>query len=189
MPERTAHAEWMARIAGKRDAEAFAQLFDHFAPRLKGYLLGLGADPVTAEEIVQDTMTAVWRKADLFDAQKSSLATWIFRIARNRRIDLLRRRRGQTIDLEGFDVADEDLPDPDTGLDARQRETRVHAALAGLPDEQRSLVELSFFAELSHSDIAERTGLPLGTVKSRIRLAFARMRKALEADDKVDTPQ
>jgi RNA polymerase sigma-70 factor (ECF subfamily) len=172
---------WVTAVAERRDREAFARLFDHFAPRLNAYLLRLGTDPATAEEIAQEAMVTLWRKAALFDPQRSSLATWLYRVARNRRIDLLRRDR-----LDFLDTADPVLESADGSdllaqVDLQQREEAVRAALAGLPAEQLSLVRLAFFDGLSHSQISERTGLPLGTVKSRIRLGFARLRRSLEA--------
>ena len=98
-------AAWAADVAKRRDRAAFTRLFDHFAPRLNAYMLRLGTDPALAEEIVQDVMSTLWRKADLFDPAKSSLSTWLYRIARNRRIDLARRNRGCL--LYTSDAADE----------------------------------------------------------------------------------
>lgn len=180
------HAALVAAVAQERDREAFARLFDHFAPRLTAYLLRQGADAAQAEEIVQDTMVTLWRKAALFDPGKSSLTTWLYRIARNRRIDLMRRDRDMPLEPENpvFDIAD--TTDLEGELDASQREAAVRSAMQTLPEEQRSLVVLAFFDGLSHSDIAERTGLPLGTVKSRIRLAFTRLRRTLESDGVVE---
>ncbi len=145
-----------------------------------------GADAGTAEEIVQDAMVTLWRKAALFDPAKSSLTTWLYRIARNRRIDLMRRDRSTPVEPENpvFDVAD--TTDVEGEVDATQREAAVRVAMASLPDEQRTLVVLAFFDGLSHSEIAERTNLPLGTVKSRIRLAFTRLRRTLEAGGVVE---
>jgi RNA polymerase sigma-70 factor (ECF subfamily) len=171
----------VARVAAERDREAFAVLFDHYAPRLSTYLQRLGADPAAAEEIAQDSMIALWRKAELFDPAKSSVGTWLYRIARNRRIDLLRRSRGVTIDIDDAVPPVDETPAPDEQLGARQRETLVRHAMTGLPPEQLKLVRLAFFEGRSHSEIAESTGLPLGTVKSRIRLAFTRLRRSLEA--------
>jgi len=170
-----------AAVAERRDRQAFTRLFDFFAPRLQAYLVRLGTDPASAEEIAQDAMTTLWRKASLFDPDKSSLATWLYRIARNRRIDMLRRNRASIIEPEDpvFDMVDE--TDIEGQFDAQQREEAVRSALAGLPQEQLDLVRLAFFDGLSHSQISERTGLPLGTVKSRIRLAFTRLRRTLEA--------
>lgn len=182
------HADWLEAVAKCQDKAAFARLFGHFGPRVKAYLLRLGADEPMAEEIAQDVMVTVWRKASLFDRSKSSPSTWLFRIARNRRIDVLRRRRTITMDTQAMVIEDETLPDPNLTLDEEKRQGRIRAALAKLPQQQLQLVELAFFTELSHSQIAEETGLPLGTVKSRIRLAFGRLRRLLEEDDEVDAP-
>ena len=177
------HAALMALVAERRDREAFATLFDYYSPRLNAYLLRLGADSATAEEITQETMVTLWRKADLFDSAKSSLATWLYRVARNRRIDIARRDRVDFVDPSEYalDIPDDQTPDADGQLDAQTREDVLRGAMEGLPEEQRALVRLAFFDSLSHSEIAIRTGLPLGTVKSRIRLAFSRLRRSLEA--------
>lgn len=182
------HADWLEAVAANADRDAFAQLFDHFGPRLKAYLMRIGADESMAEEVTQDVMVTLWRKAALFDRSKSSVATWLFRIARNRRIDVLRRKRAITVDTETMVIEDESLPDPVETLDEEKRQGRIRTALKQLPPEQLQLVELAFFTELSHSQISEETGLPLGTVKSRIRLAFGRLRRILEDDDGVDAP-
>ena len=186
MTAATELASLVDAVATRRDRAAFTVLFDHFAPRLNGFLLRQGCDPATAEEIVQDTLSALWRKAHLFDPAKSSLSTWIYRIARNRRIDLARRDRSDRIDPE--DPILHPLPEtePDRAIDARRREQVLRLALDGLPAEQLELVRLAFFEGLSHAQVAERTGLPLGTVKSRIRLAFSRLRRVLEADGVVE---
>ncbi len=181
----TSHSELAAlaaAVAENRDREAFARLFDHFAPRLNAHLLRLGTEPARAEEITQDVMVVLWRKASLFDPRKSSLSTWLYRIARNRRIDVARRERIGTLDLDEAGVEPLDDTDLEREYDSQQREEAVRLAMASLPEEQLSLVRLAFFDGLSHSQIAERTGLPLGTVKSRIRLAFTRLRRTLEAD-------
>lgn len=180
------HGRLAARVAASRDREAFAILFDHFAPRINGYLQRLGTDPAAAEEIAQDVMTVLWQKAHLFDPDKSSLATWLFRIARNRRIDALRRDRSHLLDPEDPILRPEEETPADVRIDESRREARVRAALGDLPADQLALVRLAFFEGLTHSQIAERDRIPLGTVKSRIRLAFARLRRALEADPKVD---
>ena len=151
----------VAALVEHRDRAAFAQLFDYFVPRLQSHLIRLGTDAAQAEEITQDVMVTLWHKAHLFDSQKSALGTWLFRIARNRRIDRLRRNR---IDF----------------VDPGKQEDKIRLALADLPEEQLTLVRLAFFDGLSHSEIAEKTGLPLGTVKSRIRLAFTRLRRGME---------
>lgn len=180
------HARLAARIASARDRDAFIVLFDYFAPRLNAYLRRLGSDAASAEDLVQEVMTVLWHKAQLFDPQKSSLATWLFRIARNRRIDGARRDRSHLIDPED-PIFQPDAPDQaDVELEARQRDERVRAAMSDLPDNQAELLRYAYFIGLTHSEIAEQTGLPLGTVKSRIRLAFKRLRAVLEADPRAD---
>ncbi len=158
------HLEWAAlvgAVAERRDREAFARLFDHFVPRIEAYLMRLGADPATAEEVSQDVMLTLWRKAQLFDPQKSSVTTWLYRIARNRRIDAVRRDRLDYIDPmdSAFDEVSEEFA-PDLAMDIQQREDILRTAIRELPEEQLSLVRLAFFDGLSHSLIAERTGLP-----------------------------
>jgi RNA polymerase sigma-70 factor (ECF subfamily) len=175
------------KVARLRDRNAFAELFDHFAPRINAYLQRLGMDRLAAEELTQEVMIVLWHKADLFDPAKSSLATWLFRIARNRRIDAMRRDKARIFDMNDPQLRPEETADADGEIDARRRDERVRAALEALPSEQIELVRLAFFLGLSHSQIAERTGLPLGTVKSRLRLAFQRLRRVLEADPMIDT--
>jgi RNA polymerase sigma factor (sigma-70 family) len=175
-------ADLVAAVAERRDRNAFAHLFDYFAPRVHAYLLRLRVDPVAADELTQEVMTTLWQKAALFDRSKSSVATWLFRIARNRRIDAHRRER----DLSPVDGPALNVPDtalmPDDSVDAAQRDRMVRIALDRLPAEQLELVRLAFFDGMSHSEIADLTGLPLGTVKSRLRLAFSRLRRALDEE-------
>ncbi len=165
-------------IAGHADREAFTQLFNHFAPRVKGYLMRLGASAVAAEELAQETLLMVWRKAAQFDPSRAGASTWIFTIARNLRIDALRRDRPAP---PADDPAGEQIePQADALVLAVERDGRVRKALQALSREQAQIVELSFFSEEPHSAIAERLKLPLGTVKSRLRLAMARLRTLLE---------
>jgi RNA polymerase sigma factor (sigma-70 family) len=187
VPDNDELAALVDRVARLQDRDAFIILFDHYAPRINGYLQRLGTPAGVAEELAQDVMVTLWRKAALFDSGKSSVGTWLFRIARNRRIDMLRRDRMADVD-ENDPALQPSAPD-EVGevLDAQRREERVRVALKHLPAEQLALVELAFFKNLTHSQIADETGLPLGTVKSRIRLAFTRLRKILEDDDQVDT--
>ncbi|GAA0786029.1 sigma-70 family RNA polymerase sigma factor [Roseibium denhamense] len=179
-------SDLIVKVAVDRDKSAFVELFDHFAPRLKGYLMKQGADDAVAEEIAQDVMVTLWRKADLFDPKKSSASTWLFRVARNRRIDRLRRQKTAELDPEEPSLQPAAPADVAVEMDARLREKRVRVALSTLPDDQKQVVEMAFFLGLSHSEIADRTELPLGTVKSRIRLAFGRLRRLIEADEAVD---
>ena len=173
-------ADQVRRVAVERDVAAFTALFDYFAPRINAYLLRIGTDPTVAEEITQEAMVVLWQKAHLFDPAKSSLATWLFRVARNRRIDVLRRSRGMVLDEEATLAVADDGDSPDQGIDSSRRADRVRAAMAELPREQAALIQLSFFDERSHSEISAATGLPLGTVKSRIRLAFGQLRRRLD---------
>lgn len=182
MSQRSEWNDLVHLVATRRDREAFARLFDHFVPRLEGYLLRTGLDSGTAEEVSQDVMVTLWHKAALFDPTKSSLTTWLYRVARNRRIDIARRDRLDFLDPN--EPALTQIPEEngfDAALDGQRREDAVRNLMADLPPEQRDLVDLAFYTGLSHSEIAERTGLPLGTVKSRLRLAFSRLRRGLEA--------
>lgn len=179
-------ARLAASIAKDRDRAAFERLFDHFAPRINGYLQRLGADSGAAEDIAQDVMSTLWRKAALFDPAKSSLATWLFRVARNRHIDGLRHNRVDILDEREPTLQPSVSPNPFDTIAVQKRDEAVRLALEELPGEQLDLVRLAFFEQLSHSEIATRTGLPLGTVKSRLRLAFTRLRKALETSGVID---
>jgi RNA polymerase sigma-70 factor (ECF subfamily) len=171
---------WLRAIAEQRDEAAFERLFATFAPRVKGLLRRSGSDDARTEELAQEAMLTVWRKAHLYDPRKAAPATWIFCIARNIRIDALRRERRCDIDPDDpLFVADPE-PAPDASFEAGQREERVRRAMANLPADQVRVLELSFFQGKAHGEIAAALGLPLGTVKSRLRLAFGRLRAALE---------
>jgi len=166
----------LLRVAAERDRSAFAALFTHFAPRVKAYLIRLGASSGVAEELAQEALLSVWRKAHLFDPAKASAATWLFTIARNLRIDAIRREKRPELDPEDF------MPEPgadaDAGLMLAENEGRLRLALRELPVDQIQVVELSFFADKPHSQIAEE----LGTVKSRLRLAMGRLKRAMGGD-------
>jgi len=140
----------------------------------------LGADEAAAEELAQETMLTVWRRATTFDPSKSSVSTWMFTIARNRRIDILRKERRPEFDPEDPMLVPDEPPDPQEELGAAQEGRMLRDAIEDLPDEQRELVMLAFYQDMSHREIAERSGLPLGTVKSRLRLALGRLRKAVD---------
>lgn len=168
----------VVRIRDDQDRDAFTELFDHFAPRVKGFLIKSGADAGLAEECTQDVMATLWHKSHQFDPSRASVATWIFTIARNRKIDLLRRQRRP--EPEDLGWGPEEEPDQ-TDVIALQQETEmVGNALAALPPAQRELIEKAYFGDLTHSEIAAETGLPLGTIKSRIRLALDRLRHAMK---------
>ncbi|MFZ1884059.1 MAG: sigma-70 family RNA polymerase sigma factor [Rhodoplanes sp.] len=175
-------------VATKRDRASFIALFQHFAPRVKTFMLRSGASEAMAEEIAQETMLTVWRKADLFVAGSHGAAAWIFTIARNLRIDALRReQRGNASSSESDNddarIAVESHLDkqltPEAQFAAAQSQDNVRKAMAQLSDEQLRVIELSFFEEKTHSEIAEHLQIPIGTVKSRSRLALARLRALL----------
>jgi RNA polymerase sigma factor (sigma-70 family) len=172
--------ELVVRVARDQDRVAFAALFDHFAPRVKGYLMRLGADDGAAEELAQEVMLAVWRRAASFNPALASVGTWVFTIARNKRIDRLRRERRPEIAPDDPALAPDPVVSADVALDAAETAVRLRAAIGSLPEEQALLLRMAYFEDKSHNVIATETRLPLGTVKSRIRLALGRLRTALE---------
>ena len=173
-------ADFLQRIAERGDVEAFRKLFQSYAPRVKSYMMRQGADANTAEELAQETMLTVWRKASLYSGEKGSATTWIFTIARNLRIDRLRRELTWVALPDGHDEEASSDALPDEILSDQERKVRVQQALSVLPADQHEVVSLSYVEGLSHSEIAERLGLPLGTVKSRMRLAYQKIRELVE---------
>jgi RNA polymerase sigma-70 factor (ECF subfamily) len=170
----------IAAIARSGDRAAFAELFDHFAPRVKGLLMRGGAPAELAEEVAQETLLAVWRKAALFDPAKASASTWIATIARNLRIDIARRETRSRLS-QVYEILDEEAPEqPDAMLSGTERDARVRAAMTQLSPDQYRVVELAFIEGFSHQDVADRLAIPLGTVKSRLRLALSHLRGRLE---------
>ena len=168
----------MARIRDSQDQEAFAELFAHFAPRVKGFLIRSGTDASLAEECAQEVMATCWHKAQMFDPTRASVATWIFTIARNRKIDVL--RKAQRPEPEDLGWGPQEEPDQSDALVLQQETEKLGKALAELPAPQRQLIQKAYFGDLTHSEIAAETGLPLGTIKSRIRLALERLRHAMK---------
>jgi RNA polymerase sigma-70 factor (ECF subfamily) len=166
----------IARIVSSQDRSAFEALFLAFAPRLKTYLMLRGAAPDRAEDLAQETLLLVWRRAAHFDPGRASLGAWMFTIARNMRIDALRREqsaRNYALSLHE-PVAHEATPH--TASEAAQTQARLRQAVAELPPEQIEIVLLSYYEDKPQAEIAAQLGLPLGTVKSRLRLAVARLR-------------
>ncbi|WP_307611614.1 sigma-70 family RNA polymerase sigma factor [Variovorax boronicumulans] len=186
MPTNEELSGWLQAVARAGDKQAFAALFKHFAPRVKSFLKMCGASDTLAEELTQETMVSVWRKAGTFDPQRSAPSTWIFSIARNHRVDHLRRRGNHLLaDEENLtDLVPDPTPSPADQVLAGEREARVRHAMSQLSPGQRQLLHLSFFEEHAHARIAHDLDLPLGTVKSRIRLAVARLRQLLEGLDR-----
>jgi RNA polymerase sigma-70 factor (ECF subfamily) len=173
---------WLREISEDRNKSSFARLFEYFAPRLIAFFVRAGVPRDAAEEIAQDTMIAIWRKASLYDASRSGVSTWVFTIARNVRIDRARRdgRRSRTelgaLEEPGLDASGEDR------LLADERDARIRSAVGSLPADQAAVIQLSFFSDLPHAEIARELRIPLGTVKSRLRLAMAKIRSSWETD-------
>ena len=174
----TGHEDLLVRVGTFKDKAAFAELFHYFAPRIKSYLLKNGADEATAEEIAQNTMVTVWEKAGSYSPDKAAASTWIFTIARNKRIDAIRKEKFVKFNSDAVElsqVAEEPKEDYTDKIEIE----KLSSALHGLPEEQSRLVRMAFFEDKSHHDIAKETRLPLGTVKSRLRLALEKLRRAL----------
>ena len=176
-PQKT-WVQHLKRIQADEDQRAFAELFGHFAPRVKAFLMKSGASPSMAEECTQEVMATLWHKAHLFDPSRASVATWIFTIARNKKIDALRKqRRPEPEDLEWGPQVE---PEASDILVLQQESQQLTQALTVLPSQQRDLIKKAYFGDLSHSEIATETGLPLGTIKSRLRLALSKLRKTMK---------
>ena len=170
-------AELIKKVETLKDTSAFEELFNHFAPRVKAFLMKSGADPQMAEECSQEVMATVWRKAHLFDPARASVSTWIFTIARNKKIDAIRKLNRP--EPEQLYPEQDYEPDQEEVVELPQETKRLATALGELPEKQRVLIEKAYLGELSHSEIAEITGLPLGTIKSRIRLALEKLRHSM----------
>ena len=170
--------ELLTKVAD-RDREAFRAIFDHFAPRLKAYIIGQGSDPQVAEEVVQETMVKIWRKAEQFDPARAAASTWIFTIARNMRIDHLRKLNRPEPDMNDPAFVPAPEPLPSENLSNGQDAKLLHIAIEKLPKKQQDVLRAAYFEEKSHPEIAHALCIPLGTVKSRVRLALKNIRVAL----------
>lgn len=173
-------SELMMAVAENQDKQAFALLFDVLAPRINGYLLRLGVSPPAVDDLIQDVMLTVWRRAGQFNPDKASVATWVFTIARNRRIDVFRRESRPAPDPNDPSL----IPEPEVTAEAKvstaEQGKILRDAIATLPAEQADLLHRAYFEDKSHSTIAAETNLPLGTIKSRLRLAMSKLRNQLE---------
>ena len=170
----------LVRVGRDRDKAAFAALFEYFAPRIKSFLLRLGTDMSLCEEIAQEAMIMVWRRAETYNPSQSGASTWIFTIARNKRIDRLRRENRPMPDLADPAFAPEPVETGEKTIFRQQEEEKIRHALKNLPDEQAKMIFSAYYEEKSHREIADESGVPLGTVKSRIRLALNRLRAHLD---------
>lgn len=180
-PAAPSDAELLLAIGG-RNRGAFEALFERYAGRVKAFMMRSGASLQDADEIVQDVMVSIWRRAGTFDPARAGAATWIFAIARNRRIDLVRRERRPAPDPADPLFQPDPEPDGLERLSQAEQEARLRESLKALPPEQRAVLVAAFYDGLSHGEIAVAHGLPLGTVKSRIRLAFGHLRGVLGDD-------
>lgn len=179
-PSEAERSELIQAIAKAQDRSAFIALFEFYAPRIKAQAMRFGVDPGVAEDIAQDALLSVWQRASQFDPERGSASAWIFTIATNVRIDRARREKRIAA------AAQSDMQDASTTASTADGELdvdRLHGLLMALPSDQRRIIELSFYSEVSHGEIASRLNIPLGTVKSRIRLAIVKLRQALR-----DTP-
>ncbi|WP_417277933.1 sigma-70 family RNA polymerase sigma factor [Celeribacter sp.] len=169
---------WMLAVRDQRDKAAFSALFDHFAPRLKGFIMRSGMGGGQAEEVVQEVMLTVWRKADLFDPGRAQVSGWIYQIARNRQIDVI-RKENRPVPEELYEDQGS-VPDASQVVGLEQEATELRQALGRLKPDQREMIEKAYLGELTHQEIKSQTGLPLGTIKSRIRLGLERLRHELK---------
>jgi len=175
-------ADDLVAVGRRHDREAFCRVFEYFGPRVKTYLRKLGLDDDSAEDLTQDVMVTIWRRAGQYDPEKAAASTWVYAIARNKRIDLFRRNRAADGDLSDPSL---EPPSPTTGFEVvatEQMEARIRQAIGQLPENQSELLRVFYFEDKTHVTIAEETGLPLGTVKSRLRLAMDKLR-ALVGND------
>lgn len=177
--QREALAGLLIAVAERQDRDAFAELYRHFAPKLKTLCTRMGVTAGAADEIVQEILLTVWRRAATFDSSRAAVSTWVYTIARNRVIDHKRKGQRAEIDLNDPALVTAEVPDHETRIDAERRAVRLRAAIADLPPDQAEVVRIAYFQAKTQGEIAEQQGLPLGTVKSRTRLALARLRAAL----------
>ena len=174
------HVRLLMAVAQNRDRQAFTELFEYYGPRLKSFMMRKGADAELAEDLAQEAMIAVWNKAGLYQAGKGSVSTWVYTIARNLRIDRLRRERSNIYyDIDDFDEPSSD-PLSDELVSNNQEAKHVAEALNTLPEEQRHIMVMAFMEDKTQAEISGLLDLPLGTVKSRMRLAYRKMSEALK---------
>lgn len=179
-PEPHSPETLIALIASQRDRQAYAVLFMRFAPRVKAFVMGQGLTAQEAEDLAQDALLNVWRKAEMFDPAKATASTWIYSIARNLRIDLARKAKRVKALPEDLWLSENEKPADDMMADAQSAKS-IGYLLNTLPEEQKTILRLSFYEDMSHGDIAKTLSIPLGTVKSRMRLAMSRMRAGIGA--------
>lgn len=175
-------AALLLAIGAQRDRDAFRQLFARYAPKLKAHFAQAGRSGVAAEDLVQEVMLSVWTHAESYKPELASVSTWIFRIARNRFIDVVRKQRHIAIEPEAADAMPGDTVGMDDGLSTLQLSARVDAAMTSLPSEQADVIRASYYQHESASQTAARLGIPIGTVKSRLRAAIIYLQRSMGAD-------
>ena len=173
------YSEYIIRIAEDHSKAAFAEVFKEFYPRVKSYLSSLSVHYERVDDIAQDVMTTIWRKAHQYDSTKAAPVTWIFTIARNRYIDVCVRKKNHQFSTEDAGFFMVDLEEPDVAFARVQNQEVINNVVEHLPETHIELVKMAYFRDYSHREISEKTGLPLGTVKSRLRVALQKMRKFL----------
>lgn len=178
MPDDSGYwCEQMVRVSTAQDTDCFMRIYDHFAPKLQRYLLGLKVAPSQAEELVQEAMLRVWRHATVFDGARASVATWVFRIARNLYLDGVRAQRHPA--EEAHDDVVLETADLALGPESYADHAGLARAIDELPPAAARLIRMSYLESKSHSEIAAELNLPLGTVKSTLRRSFEVLRSAL----------
>lgn len=176
----TDYNEQIKRVAENRDRVAFEKIFSHFAPKIKAILMKQGSNPEQAEDLMQETLLTVWNKAEQFAQTRGSLNAWIFTIARNKRIDRFRKQgTNHYVDIHEYEIED-DIPDIEDQILSSERDQIVAEATNCLPEDQKLIITMSFVQDLTQTQIAEKLGIPLGTVKSRMRLAYQKVKIKLE---------
>ena len=178
----------LAEMAVTKDKSLYIKLYQHFAPKVKAYIIRLGVMEATAEELMQEAMLNMWRKSHLFQPEKSAASTWLFTLARNQSIDWMRKQKYPEYSLENMQDRSEEVSDADLGEKTVQSE-RIAQAISQLPESQAQVVYMSFFEGRSHSEIADRLMIPLGSVKSRIRLAADKLKVALRGEQSLRAEQ
>jgi RNA polymerase sigma-70 factor (ECF subfamily) len=172
-------ADWLTMVAKSRDRQAFERLYGYFAPRIKSYMMRQGADEASADDLAQEAMVQIWRKAHHYDPQKAAVTTWIFRVARNLQIDRLRKHKLHEVELNVETEHHDDEDGHHERFEKRPDADRLKALVGTLPEEQIDVIRLAFFEGLSHSEVSHHLSIPIGTVKSRLRLAFSKLRMSM----------
>ncbi|MBT5566922.1 MAG: sigma-70 family RNA polymerase sigma factor [Rhodospirillaceae bacterium] len=167
-------------VAERQDKSAFSELFAYYAPRIKYYLMAKGSSASSAEDLSQEAMVSVWRQANRYDSSKAAASTWIFTVARNLRIDAFRKENRPSFNPEDPAFIPEPETAPDTALSLSENQALIREVITNLSSEQAEVIRLAFYQDKSHSEIAAELNLPLGTVKSRLRLAMRKLRNTIK---------